>query len=200
MVHRLPDVGLQRSHALASGQVAEIDRVRLVGGQAVVAAAGVGGGDPGPGFAQGSRGVGDRASAGGGVVELAQAVGDDRGLAAVGSDVGQAVAWSRAGRRPGLRPERQSHDQAGADRDPGDGQSSAIQEPGFHRAPPRPLMLPVECEQLSARVPRKLSQAGSAWRGATAGYFTPNGDPGRSPQPGTLMLLKRRIASVEGTK
>src|SRR5207237_8264120 len=37
VVHRLPHVGLQRSHAaLASGQVAEIDRVRLVGGQAVV--------------------------------------------------------------------------------------------------------------------------------------------------------------------
>src|SRR5207248_1059633 len=88
VVHGLPDVGLERGRAFAAGQVAEIDRVGLVGGQAVVTAVGIGGGDLGPAGAAVVGAVGDGAAAGGGVVEDALGVRDDRGFAAVGAHVG----------------------------------------------------------------------------------------------------------------
>ena len=92
LVHGLPDVGLKRRHALAAGQVAQVHRVGLVGGQAVVAAVLVGGRDLGPARAAVRRPIRDGAAAGRRVVELSEAVGDDRRLAAVRADVGEAVS------------------------------------------------------------------------------------------------------------
>ena len=92
LVHRLPHVGLERRSPLTAGQVAEVDGIRLVGREAVVAAAWVGRCDLSPVRPLATGGVGDGAAAGRGVVELPQLVGGDRRLAAVGADIGQGVA------------------------------------------------------------------------------------------------------------
>src|SRR4029077_15871395 len=87
--------------ALAAREIAEVNRVGLVGGQAVVATVGVGGRDLLPRGAPVCRRVRDRTARWRRVVELAEMVGHDRRLAAVRPDVGDAIP--RRGRGPGTR-------------------------------------------------------------------------------------------------
>src|SRR5207248_2683527 len=49
VIQRLPDVCLQRAGGLAPREVAQVQRARLIGEHAVIAAGGVGGGGLGPG-------------------------------------------------------------------------------------------------------------------------------------------------------
>src|SRR4029077_6242838 len=82
-VYGLPDIGLQRCDAFAAREIAEVNGVGLVGGQAVVAALGVGGGDLLPRGAPVGRRVRDRPAVWMRAVELAEMVGHNRRLAAV---------------------------------------------------------------------------------------------------------------------
>src|SRR5258707_15208235 len=91
VIHGLPDVCLQRGNALAAGQVAEVDGVQLIGREAVVTVARVTRGDRFPRSPTIGRGVGHGPALGSGVVKLPKPIGDDRRLAYVSPDIGDAV-------------------------------------------------------------------------------------------------------------
>src|SRR5258707_5049205 len=93
-VDRLPDVRLEGRDAFAAGKVAEVHGVRLVGGEAVIAAVGICRRHLLPGPTSVCRQVRDGAAARGRVVEVPAGVGDDRRLAAVWADVRELVCGS----------------------------------------------------------------------------------------------------------
>ena len=135
MVDRFPDVGLQRGHALAAGEVAQVDGVGLVRRQAVVPAVWVRGRHRSPGLAPVGRGVGERSPARGRVIELPEAVRDDRGFPAVRSDIRQAVARG-TGRQAGLHPQGRRGHQAETETDTYEGQTAPEPESRLHRPTP----------------------------------------------------------------
>src|SRR5207247_4072218 len=90
-VDRLPDVGLEGRDSLAPREVAQVYGVRLIGSEAIVAAARISRRDLLPGGAAVRRAVGDRAATRGRVVQDALRIGHDRWLSAVGADIGYLV-------------------------------------------------------------------------------------------------------------
>ena len=96
VIDRLPNVRLQGRDALAAREVAEVDRVRLVSGEAVVSTARVGRRHLGPRGALVRRRVRDRSAARRRVVKLPKVVRYDRRLPAVGADVHHFVSRRRS--------------------------------------------------------------------------------------------------------
>ena len=107
-----PDPAL--SDAFAARQIAEVNGVGLVGGQAVVAAFGVGGRDLLPCGALVGRRIRDRSAAGRCVVKPAETVGHDGRLAAVRPDVGDAIPRRGRGQDTGRQTDGNTYDRCDA--------------------------------------------------------------------------------------
>ena len=112
LVRGLPHVCLERRDPLAPGEVAEVDSIRLVGREAVVAAARVGRRDLAPALAPVGREVGDRAALGSGDVQAPLRVRDDGRFAAVDADIHEPVTG-----RAGSTAKCVGHEQAGEEQD-----------------------------------------------------------------------------------
>ena len=132
LIRRLVHVRLKPQQSLAAVQVTEIDRVRLVGREAIVAAPRVRGRDLRPARPVIGRGIGHRPAAGGGVVQSAQAVGDDRRLAAVSTNIRDAVRGGRAGQSGYGRARCRTHSRGNDGRDAHKGQSAPAQKTRGH--------------------------------------------------------------------